>query len=177
MDKQTVIDAIIEREGGYVNDPLDSGGETMYGVTVKVAKECGYIGAMRSMPRWVAFDVYVTRYWDAVRADSLLDLSAPIADEVVDTAVNMGVNRASVFLQRALNVFNKRGALYADVTIDGNIGPATLTALRDYLAVRTPDVLLDALNCLQGSHYITLSEKRKKDEAFVYGWFKQRVTL
>ena len=40
--KDDTINHIIEIEGGYVNDPNDSGGETNYGVTEKVARDNGY---------------------------------------------------------------------------------------------------------------------------------------
>ena len=32
-DVDGMIDRLIEREGGYVNHPLDPGGETKYGIT------------------------------------------------------------------------------------------------------------------------------------------------
>ena len=175
--KERIINAIIDVEGGYVNDPNDSGGETNFGITVQVARANGYTGDMRDMPREVAFDIYAAKYWDAVRADELVELSEIVADEVVDTAVNMGAGRAIKFLQRALNVLNTQGKLYPDLTVDGAIGPATINALRGYLSTRNELVLSRALNCLQGAFYIELAERREKDERFVYGWFKNRVTL
>ena len=45
--KQRVIDQIIKVEGGYVNDPSDSGGETNYGITKHVARKYGYKGSMK----------------------------------------------------------------------------------------------------------------------------------
>lgn len=175
MDKAEIINAILEREGGYVNDPSDSGGETNHGITKAVARQCGYIGPMRDMPREVAFSIYASKYWDSVRADDLVRLDEAVAAEVVDTCVNMGPRRAGIFLQRALNVLNNRGTLYADVVPDGQIGPATLAALEGYLEERDRDALLKALNCLQGAFYIELCERREKDEKFLYGWLKHRV--
>ena len=175
MSKQALIDAMIEVEGDYVDDPDDSGGETNYGITEAEARSWGYLGPMRELPRSVAFDIYSARYWDAVRADDLLELCPDIAAEVVDTGVNCGTARASEFLQRALNVLNRRGALYADLVADGQIGPATLSALAEYLAGRESSVLVRALDCLQGSFYIELAERREKDERFVYGWLRTRV--
>ena len=61
--------------------------------------------------------------------------------------------------------------------VDGDVGPTTLRALRRYLAVRDEETLVKALNCLQGSFYIVLSERREKDETFIYGWMKNRVKL
>ena len=129
------------------------------------------------MPRSVAFDIYSAKYWDAVKGDDLASLSELVAEEIVDTSVNMGPSRAGKFLQRALNVLNKRGSLYRDLTVDGAIGKATISALRAYLDNRGEETLVKALNCLQGAYYITLAERREKDERFVYGWFKNRVTL
>ena len=175
--KERIINEIIRVEGGYVNDPKDSGGETNFGITVAVARDHGYNGPMRVMPREVAFDIYSAKYWDAVKGDQLVELSEAVAEEAVDTSVNMGPGRAGKFLQRALNVLNSEAKLYADLTVDGAIGPATLSALAAYLDQRNELVLSRALNCLQGSFYIELAERREKDERFVYGWLKNRVVL
>ena len=51
MDVDELIEALIEREGGYVNHPNDRGGPTNYGITEAVARAHGFAGAMRSMPR------------------------------------------------------------------------------------------------------------------------------
>ena len=42
MLKEKIISEIIRIEGGYVNDPSDSGGETRYGITKAVALENNY---------------------------------------------------------------------------------------------------------------------------------------
>lgn len=177
VDKKTVIDEIIRIEGGYVNDPLDSGGATIFGITEAVARANGYPGRMGEMPRSLAFSIYATKYWDAVRASTLVTLSPEVAEEVVDTSVNMGPQRAAIFLQRSLNVLNRGGVLYADIQADGSIGKATIAALKAYLAKRDTEVLTRMLNCLQGAFYVELAERREKDETFVYGWFKNRVKL
>lgn len=175
--KTKIINRVIKIEGGFVDDPNDSGGATNHGITETVARNNGYFGSMRNLPRKVAFDIYVAKYWDAVRADDLVIISEVLVEEVVDTAVNMGPARAGKFLQRALNVLNDRGRLYADLVVDGAIGPGTLAAVRSYALVRSVAVLVKALNCLQGAYYIELAERREKDEAFVYGWLRMRVDL
>ena len=107
--KIDTISHIIKVEGGYVNDPNDSGGETNWGITVRVACEYGYMGAMIDMPRSVSFDIYSSMYWDALSLDDIEARSHKIAKELADTGVNMGVGRASEFLQRSLNVLNNKG--------------------------------------------------------------------
>jgi len=173
--KERVINQIIKVEGGYVNDPADSGGETNYGITIRVARSYGYTGAMIDLPRQTAFDIYSDRYWDAVCGDQLESLSEKICEEVVDTSVNMGPGRAGKFLQRSLNVLNNRTKLYGDLKVDGQIGRRTIIALKMYLKHRDESALYKALNSLQGAFYITLAERREKDERFVYGWFMNRI--
>lgn len=173
--KQHIIDEIIKVEGGFVDDPNDSGGATNYGITEAVARSYGYTGHMRDLPRSVAFDIYCARYWDAVLADKIVELSESVAMEIVDTAVNMGPGRAGKFLQRSLNALNDRARLYPDIATDGKIGPATISALSSLVKVRDDATLVKMLNCLQGAFYVDLAERREKDEKFINGWFKNRV--
>lgn len=175
-----MLDELLGKEGGYVNNPNDSGGETIWGITVAVAREFGYKGSMRDMSRDQAKAIYVAKYWEAPRFNLVASMSQAIAEELFDTGVNCGVATASEMLQRALNVFNNQGTIYADISTDGRIGQATLGALSKYLAKRGAEgqvVLLKALNCLQGERYINLAERRQKDESFVYGWIRTRVEI
>jgi lysozyme family protein len=166
-------------EGGYINDPADSGGETNFGITVAVARAFGYYDPMRDMPRDVAVHIYRKRYWDALTLDLVALLAPAVALELFDSAVNCGPDLAAKWLQRSLNVLNAGATLYPDVTADGRVGPMTIAALREYLGKRGPEgitVLLRALNALQGAFYIGLAESRPTDERFVYGWLLQRVS-
>jgi len=175
--KQDIINAILEAEAGYVDNPDDSGGKTNYGITEGMARFYGYEGDMRDLPCSFAFEVYAAIFWYAVGADHLLVLSGPVTAEVVDTAVNCGPHRAGEILQRALNVLNLKGDLYDDLTADGVIGSRTLRALQSYLEHRDEQTLVKMLNVLQGAFYVELAERREKDESFIYGWFNKRVVL
>ena len=177
FDKNACISRLLELEGGYVNDPSDSGGETNFGITLLVARENGYSGKMREMEKCLAFDIYAKTYWEGIAADTLLKISPKVAEEVFDTGVNMGPGKAIKSLQRCLNALNNRQRYYDDIATDGKMGAKSLHALGEYLARREEGVLLKALNCLQGAAYIELSERREKDEKFLYGWLKNRVEL
>lgn len=166
-------------EGGYVDDPSDSGGATNWGVTERVAREHGYTGHMRDLPQATARAIAKRAYWDPLQLDVIDMLFPALAWELFDTGYNAGVARAARMLQRALNALNNRQTHYADVSVDGGVGSGTLTALRAYLARRGIDeggkVLLRALNGLQVEHYTRLVEAREKDEKFYYGWLLHRV--
>ncbi len=177
MSKNSIIDQIIEVEGGYANDFSDSGGETNYGVTKQTARAYGYTGLMSELPRSLAFMIYEDKYWNSVQANAMIKLSIAITEEVVDTAINCGPGRASKFLQRSLNVLNNKEKYYKDIVADGRIGNMTLHALDQYLKAREESVLLTMLNVLQGAFYVRLAERREKDERFIFGWFKNRVIV
>lgn len=174
------FDAVVGIEGRYSDDPSDSGGATMFGITERVARANGYVGDMRNMPLGVAQSIYRAQYWDLLRLDDVAQSSRPIAGELFDTAVNCGIGAAGRYLQRALNALNRGATDYPDVTVDGVVGPMSVSALRQFLAVRGDQgetVLLRALNCLQGNGYLELAESREKDERFLFGWLLNRVTV
>ena len=169
---------ILAVEGGYVNDPRDSGGETNHGITKRVAQRYGYHGDMRHMPKTIALQIYRQQYWTDPGFAEVAKRSEKIAEELFDTGVNAGVARAAGFLQRALNALNNQGKLYSDIAEDQDIGPATLRALDAYLKVRGrlgETVMIRALDCLQGAFYLDLAVRRPKDEAFVFGWLSNRI--
>lgn len=177
--RDRMINEVIRIEGGYSDNPADSGGETNYGITSLVAKAYGYHGKMIGLPRQTAFDIYVDRYWSSIRGDQMIKLSEMITEEVLDTGINMGVSRAAKYLQRALNALNDSENLYSDLVVDGNIGSGTIKGLELFMLNRNEDeaVLSKVLNCLQGSKYVSLVEAREKDEQFFYGWVKNRVKI
>lgn len=177
MTIDEIIEGVVGREGRYSNNPADTGGETMWGITVRVARANGYSGSMRTLPRETAKAIYLNQYVRKPGFADLIPLSERIAEELVDTGVNMGTAVASLFLQRCLNALNRQGKDYNDIIVDGDVGPATFNALRAYLKAR-PDqgerVMLTALNCLQGAHYVELAEKRSANENFLFGWLRTR---
>jgi lysozyme family protein len=107
---------LLGHEGGYSNHPSDPGGETMWGVTKRVAVAHGYTGPMRQLPEETAKSIYRASYWNPVQA---YQLPAALRYAVFDAAVNSGTRQAAQWLQRALKVRD-----------DGVIGPVTIGAAR-----------------------------------------------
>ncbi len=179
LDIVHLVDALIEREGGYVNHPADRGGATNFGITEAVARAHGFGGAMRDLPRREAVAIYRRLYWLRPRFDQVAIRSARLAAELFDSGVNMGPAVAATFLQRALTALNRSGKDYSDLVPDGRIGSATLDALDAFLKVRgkssAETVLMRALEALQGERYLRLAERRPANEAFLYGWLANRI--
>ena len=178
MHIEELIDAVIDREGGYSDHPADRGGETMYGITAAVARANGYTGAMRRLSRETAIAIYRRLYWQAPAFERVAMRAPDVAAELFDTGINMGPAVAASFLQRALNALNRGATDYPDVALDSRIGPATLAALDGFLARRgrsSERVLLRAIEALQGERYLGLAERRPANEAFLYGWLANRI--
>lgn len=172
-----LIDALITREGGFVDHPADRGGATNFGITEAVARAHGYAGPMAVLPRDEAAAIYRRLYWLRPAFDQVARRAPRVAAELFDTGANMGPAVATTFLQRALTALNRNGSDYPDLEPDGRIGAATLAALDSFLAVRPAGetVLLRALEALQGERYLRLAEKRPANEAFLYGWLANRI--
>lgn len=173
-----LLEALLDKEGGFVDHPQDRGGATKFGITESVARAAGWAGAMHDLPREFALALYRRRYWTSPGFDAVAAISPRVAAELFDTGVNMGPGVAIAFLQRSLNALNRQGRDWADIGVDRSIGPATLAALRRLLAVRGAAgeaVLLKALDALQGARYVELAEGRAANESFLYGWLANRV--
>jgi lysozyme family protein len=176
---EQLIEALIEREGGYINHPADRGGPTRFGITEAVARAHGYGGAMADFPREEAAAIYRRLYWLRPRYDEVAKRTPKVAAELFDTGANMGPGVATTFLQRALTALNRNGKDYPDLVPDGRVGDRTLAALDAFLGARGrgggETVLLRALEALQGERYLRLAERRPANEAFLYGWLANRI--
>jgi len=178
MDVNLLINDVIDREGDYSNHPDDRGGATRFGITEAVARQQGYAGPIRDLPRSEAVAIYRRLYWLRPGLDKLAAPAPDIAAELFDIAVNMGPATGIALLQRALNVLNRGARDYADVTVDGGLGPQTLAAIDGFRARRGAEglvVLLKAVRALRAARYIEIAEARPANEAFVYGWLANRI--
>lgn len=145
---------LLGHEGAYSFHPADPGGETMWGITQRVAVAQGYTGPMKDLTTDQAKVIYRTMYWDKVQADKL---PAAVRFDVFDAAVNSGVGQAAKWLQRAV-----------DATADGVIGLATLKA-----ANALPDYFIHArFNGLRLQFMTTLPTW----PSFGRGWAKRIAT-
>lgn len=165
-------------EGGYVFNKDDAGGETNHGIIIATARENGFKGRMIDMTAAEAKAIRKSKYFIRSGIYLLAKLNEAVAREVYDAGILSGPGTAVMWLQRALNVFNRGGRDYADIDVDGGIGPATVNALSFFLVRNgTPGIprLLKALNSLQGEFFISVGETRPKNETFENGWFDQRI--
>ena len=108
------------------------------------------------------------------------EYSSIVGSKLFDAGVNIGAHRASVYLQKVLNAFNRNQILYPDIKVDGKVGDVTLSALDSFLQYRGHAgdfVMAKAICCFQGEFYLFLSQKKPSQEDFVYGWIDKRIVL
>lgn len=169
-------------EGSYANDKDDKGGETYAGVSRnneptwkgwqvidKLKKEDCFpsnLATNVTLQKWVSC-IYKTKYWNALSLDELHDQR--MANEIYDTGVNMGVGRAGLFFQRALNCINRNGTLFPDLDLDGKIGIKTIACF-NALSVSDKYLVWKLFNCLQGAKYIDICEANPTQEKFIRSW-------
>lgn len=108
MDKNfdKMLQFVLKREGGYINDPNDLGGETNKGITYKTYN--AYRKSKNLPARSVKYitdsevkEIYYNNYYKAVGADKIK--KTKLAAIMFDTAVNMGVSKAKTFLQKSIS--------------------------------------------------------------------------
>lgn len=125
---------VLKHEGGYVDHPKDPGGATNKGVTLATYSD--WLGRkatkdeLKAIPATHVSTIYRERYWKTAACDAL---PAGLDGVVFDLAVNSGPSRAKKMLQQAVGV-----------AADGQIGPATLAAIKRLGASGAVNKLCDA---------------------------------
>ena len=131
---------VIQNEGGYVNDPDDAGGETLFGISRKYhpnarfwknidqLKKFHNTSSIKKMMKHLSDtdnvlievkSIYKNNYWDIFDLDKVNNQE--VAHQIFDTAVNMGVKVATSIAQQVIGM-----------TITGKISDELLYNLKKY---------------------------------------------
>lgn len=155
-DFKGILDFILGAEGGWSNNPDDTGGCTMAGVTLPVYRNYKHNAGLTcaDLQKISSIDVagvYQKLYWLPVRGD---ELPAGIDLIVMDMAVNAGVSASAQLLQGVIGT-----------NIDGAIGAHTIACLlkQDVMQV------IDKLTTAQDHYYRT----RATFSTFGEGWLNR----
>lgn len=163
---------IFRWEGGYANDPCDSGGPTMMGVTLATYQEyCRRngkpkpgIAELKKITRTTVVDILRTLYWNPCKGDLIANQS--VADLVVDSCWGSGLGYIK-------NIQSTIGT-----TADGVVGPKTIAALN-----RNPREVHAKLWDARKKYYYSISYKKDpkdpkkvtptKNAKFYRGWLNR----
>ncbi|HLO78113.1 MAG TPA: glycosyl hydrolase 108 family protein, partial [Magnetospirillum sp.] len=113
-DLDSMLNDILAREGGFVNNPADHGGATNYGITQATLSawlgRSATIDDVRNLGADTAKAIYRRTYFIGPHLDQLPELIQPV---MLDAAVNSGPGQAVKWLQTVLNA-NGHGPLAVD---------------------------------------------------------------
>lgn len=176
-----ILGSVYALEGGYVNDPHDRGGATNYGVTEKVARAAGYHGDMRYFPKHCtgpatvcADDIYVRNYIAGPGFMPIMDADPAVANELIDTAINMGPARPSKWFEQSLNELGS-----PPVPVTGRVDAVDTNAYRwlqtAHGAVQACVLMLDRLDAKQQVEYLRIVQRDPSQKKFLKGWLRARI--
>lgn len=176
-DYRDAINKVLDHEKGFVNHPLDKGGATNWGVTIKTYNQYmtdktkkpyqATIDEIRNMPIGNALIIYKTLYWDKMQGDKIKKFS--IATAIFDQAINRGVSSA---VKQAQTVLKEKFA-YPSISVDGIVGPQTITALNTVDEKKFLDSYLqDSI-----SFYNKLVQNNPSQSVFLKGWLNRVESL
>ena len=124
-----IAQQIVDREGGYVNDPDDPGGATNFGVTIHTMRRLGldldHDGDVdkhdvQMLSRAQAVDIFIKHYFEG---PLISQLPQPLQATVFDMYVNAGGNAVRI-LQRLLIDIG------FEVVVDGALGLQSIAAFK-----------------------------------------------
>lgn len=166
----------LQREGGYVNDPDDPGGETNYGLSKRAYPDLD----IHDLTLETAALVYRRDYWERPGFNRVAEVAPAVAVRLFDLGVNCGTATAAKMLQRAINVLcavdiparrvNPWREKIARLTngkpllVDGVIGPVTIEVLK---ACPYHGAVMAALKGEAYNHYAKLNP------VFRAGWLER----
>ena len=163
----------LAHEGGYVNDPDDSGGETYKGVARAMHKDWTGWAIIDAAKNDSTFpknldnneklneaiqDFYEKKFWNPIKATDIQ--SQLVAESIFDFGVNAGVKTSAKLAQKVVGVVQ-----------DGSIGPITLRALNSF----NKKHFLSAFIVEKIRRYVEIIEKRPVTKKYLYGWIRRAL--
>lgn len=171
----SIIAAVFVVESGYVNNPKDPGGATNHGITEQVARDNGYQGSMKELPKEFAEGVYYKDYVLAPNFHLVVEASPAVGHKLIDSGVNIGPANPSRWFQKSLNALNRGGKDYPTINVDGKVGPQTVATFRSLQRVRGEvkacELVVKLLDAQQATYYMNLTNLN----TFTVGWIDHRI--
>ena len=153
------FDYAVANEGGFSNNPHDSGGATKYGITQNLATHYGY--DVRKLTEEEAAEIYYKEFW---RFDGIANQR--VASKIFDMKINLTANAIRV-VQMAVFEFNP------NFKVDGHYGPNTEEAINSLDPDRFLNVLIEQLS----KYYENRVAQKPDQEVFLKGWLNRARRL
>lgn len=182
-------------EGPFVNDPVDRGGATKYGISLRFLAAEGAFDEngdgfadydldmdgdidgqdIRLITIDQAGQLYHRYFWTALDCESFPE---PIGEMLFDQGVNGGNEAARKLLRRAINACFARSG-YSMIEVDAKIGPETRRALEKVLTNNRlgMDALVEAFREAARDRYRAIVRRYPAQKRFLNGWLNRADRL
>lgn len=162
---------IKDSEGGYVNDSLDSGGETYAGISRKwnpnwlgwliidkAKRDVSFKNSLKSNQYLenLVEEFYKEKYWDKIKGDMIT--SQKIANVIIDFGINAGISIAVKMAQKISGTVQ-----------DGVIGVNTLQSFEKI----SESEFLNKYADLRIDYYNDIVIRRPDQARFLTGWINR----
>lgn len=180
-DFNKAIKVVLLHEGGFVDNPNDPGGATIYGLTLNFIKlhpsDCDYnkdgivdINDLKSMTIQQATDLYQKYFWNWYNFDNINDNT--IAIKIFDYSINMGQKHAIELLQQSMN-----SSLNENVVVDGDMGPFTVATTNKIISLQAQQSFLDCYSSNVWNFYQSLITHNPSLSVFANGWKNRAYSI
>lgn len=167
-DFNVAVDKLIIIEGGFVNNPNDSGGATKYGISLRFFKETinpnATIDTIKNLTISEAQAIYLNFFWNKYRIGEIKDQT--VAEKIFNMFVNLAPKAAAQIVQAAINsVANNI------IKVDGIMGSQTIAVLNQVV----PQELLAYISLKLIKHYCDIVDAKESQITFLLGWVKRAL--
>lgn len=178
FDKAILI--TLKHEGGFVNDPVDPGGATNWGMSIRfLINDAGDgdgdgwldgdidhdgdidVDDIKNMTVEQARKLYRIHFWDKYHYDTIHDFT--VAARAFDMTVNMGPRQTGKIIQRALNELGN------NLVVDGKIGKNTFATIN----CTNSEMLMSEIRQAHAQFYLDLIKAKPKFEKYRKGWLRR----
>lgn len=171
------FNAVLRYEGGYVNDPLDAGGETNLGITKATLTKAINAGVVdrkvtvKTLKKSDAEKIYKKYYWDKLFCDNIV---TPIDHIIFDSVVNHGITGGSRIVQKAVNSIGIEGLT---LVVDGKFGKLSREAVDRLDALGYTNEFGKMILNKRKDYYDQIIANKPAQAKFRRGWYNRLNNL
>jgi len=168
------IQHTLDVEGGFVNDPDDSGGATKWGITLGFYRS--YVDSeatvedIRTLGRKQAKKIYRRKFWRpaefAVDGCTYSDLPVGPDRQALSMAINAGWKKSHTIIQKA--IVDAGG----ETSTDGWLGPSTVTEASKIDA----ETLIERIAINLATFYAEIVLADRSQQKFLEGWMFRAIS-
>jgi lysozyme family protein len=174
------VEFVLKNEGGFVDNPNDSGGVTNFGISLRFLREIPDInlrkygifvepdlltvGHVNNLTKDQAELIYKGEFWDAAPFSEIIDRN--ICNYIFDCCVLHGLSQGIKIAQRALWAYYEKKDIVVD---DGVLGAKTMTLINDGNEV----VIICCLMAERAGYMRLVAFEKSKDGEFLNGWLNR----